>query len=103
MMRGTIPHYNFIGRHINDSLQDNRSQSDREVFCKKLHTVLEPEVKDCQGCPYFGGLMGGYGHECVWYDVYPSNLNSIMVEHKDRYKELKRVSDLIAAGELKKG
>ena len=102
-MRGTIPHYNFIGRYINDSLQDNYPQSDREVFCKKHHAILEPDSKDCSNCPYFGGMMGGYGHECVWEDVYPSNLNSIMVEHKDRYKELKRVTDLIAFGDVKKG
>lgn len=102
-MKKVITHYNFIGRHINNSLQDGHSQIEREVFCKKRHEVLEPETKDCQNCPYFGGVMGGYGHECVWEDVYPSNLTSITVKHKDRYKELKRVTDAIKRGDIKKG
>lgn len=103
-MREIITHHNFIGHHINDSIQGKYPQSDREVFCKRQHAVLEPDSKDCVNCPYFGGLMGGYGHECVWYDVYPAYLQgSMQIKHQDRYKELKRVSDLIASGELKRG
>ena len=102
-MIGKIVHYNFIGREINISLMNKCPQSDREIFCKKLHAIVEPKAKDCCNCSYFGGRMGGYGIECVWEDVFPAHLTAIFVEHKDRYKELERVSKLIAEGYIKKG
>ena len=96
-------HYNKIGHEINESLTEYPS-NDREVYCKKLHTVKEPEEADCMGCPYFGGLMQGYGHECVWDDDVPTTFDTEqVVDWEDRNKEFLRVSKLIDKGVLKKG
>lgn len=96
-------HYNKIGHEINESLT-NYPSSDREVYCKRLHTVKEPETQDCVGCPYFGGLMQGYGHECVWEDDVPTTFDDEqVVDWADRNKEFLRVSRLIDKGVLKKG
>lgn len=102
-MRGQMIHYNKIGHEINRSLAGRFPDSDREVFCKKNNAVMVPKDTDCKRCPYFNGFMGGYGIECIWDDVFPAGSGSMLIEHKDRYKELQRVNKLIAAGELKKG
>ena len=98
-----VRHYNKIGHEINISLSGYPS-SDREVYCKKLHKVTEPLEKDCYNCPYFGGVMQGYGHECVWDDDVESTFDyEKLVKHDDRNKELARVSRLIEKGILKRG
>ena len=94
-----IPHYNKIATHINYA----QSEAEQEVFCKKLHKVCVPQEKDCTNCPYFGGLMGGYGHECHWEDAVPSIVENVIVEWRDRHKELIRVSQLIDKGYITKG
>lgn len=103
-----VRHYNYIGRDINLSL-DDYPVSDREVYCKKRHEVCEPLWEDCKNCPHFGGWMQGQGHECVWEDVAPYTPTvsgatpDYSVQHKDRHKELLRVSKLIDQGTLQRG
>lgn len=102
-----VRHYNLIGHEINESLNEHPA-SDREVYCKRFHTIKEPDIDDCVNCPYYGGVMGGYGHECVWEDewdlpYYDDMEISKAVKWEDRQKELLRVSNLIDKGVLKKG
>ena len=47
MMKKLIRHINFIGHEINQSIEDGYPESDREVYCKKLHTIKEPDEADC--------------------------------------------------------
>lgn len=99
-MIGVRTHYNKIADNINYV----QSQAEQEVYCKRLHKVTVPQASDCTECPYFGGVMGGYGHECVWEDCYPSIDNGpVVIDWNDRNKELLRVSKLIDRGLLKKG
>ena len=99
-MIGMRIHYNKIANNINYA----QNQAEQEVYCKKLHKVTVPQSKDCTTCPYYGGVMGGYGHECAWEDCYPSSGGGIVtIEWADRHKELLRVSQLIDEGLLKRG
>ena len=98
-MRAVRTHYNKIASHINDT--DN--QTEQEVYCKRLHKVTVPQKKDCDTCPYFVGVMGGYGHECTWEDCVPSIVKTIVIKWEDRNNEFMRVSKLIDEGLIKKG
>lgn len=104
MMKKLIRHINFIGHEINQSIEDGYPESDREVFCKKLHTIKEPDEADCMNCPYFGGMGQGTAHECVWEEPVDISSELVMyIEHKDRQKEMMRVSEMIDAGVIQKG
>lgn len=93
-----VHHHNFIGHEINESLEFYADDVlDREIYCRKLHTIKEPLTQDCNDCPCFAGWEQGHGHECVWDDV----VDEIDVRHDDRYKEFERVDKLIKQGILK--
>lgn len=98
-----VYHYNFIGHEINESLNMGYPTSDREVYCKRMHTVKEPTKDDCSDCPYFAGFMMGNGHSCYWKDVVPVEQEEVYIPHEDVQKELMRVSQLIDSGYLQKG
>ena len=98
-----VPHYNKIKRHINDSLRSHAPSSEREVYCKRLHVVKEPDEEDCNNCPYFAGFMMGYGHNCYWKDVVPVEDEEVVINHEDVQKEFMRVSQLIDKGYVQKG
>lgn len=106
MKTAQVYHLNQIGHEINESLTNDYPSSDREIFCKRLHKITEPMQKDCSTCPYFAGLMMGYGHECKWEDVVDEGDEGQFVEklvpHQDVKKELYRVSKLIDQGIIKK-
>ena len=76
MMKKLIRHINLIGHEINQSIEDGYPESDREIYCKRLHTIKEPDEKDCMNCPYFGGLGQGTAHECVWEEPVDISLES---------------------------
>ena len=100
-MTKLINHVNMIEGHINDVIDE--PVSSREIFCKKLHEVTEPSEEYCRNCPYFNGLAGGYGHECIWEDVYqPDELIDKVIHYEDRYNELLRVSQLIDNNYIKR-
>ena len=101
MARKVVNHLNYIGYPI--MAPQLATQGDAEVFCKKRHAVIDPSIDDCKNCPYFGGVMQGYGHECIWEDIVPAEIEEVIVEHSDRQKEFMRVSKLIDQGYLKKG
>lgn len=98
-----VYHQNLIGHEINESIQEEYDSKDREIFCKKLHKITEPDEKDCDSCPYFAGFMMGHGHECVWEDVIDTDEDTKIIPHQDARKEMYRVSKLIDEGILKKG
>ena len=98
-----VNHLNYIGHHINESLQLGMPQSDREIFCKRLHAIKEPTNEDCQDCPHFAGFMMGYGHNCYWEDVVPVENEEEIIPYDDRQKELMRVSQLIDKGYIQRG
>lgn len=98
-----IHHMNAIGHEINESLEQGYPASDREIFCKKLHKVTEPNASDCETCPYFSGWMQGHGIECAWEDASMFKDTEVFVPHEDAQKELLRVSKLIDEGIIKKG
>ena len=103
MVKTEVIHYNKIGHEINISLSGYPS-SDREVYCKRLHKVTEPMENDCVNCPYFSGLMQGYGHECVWEDYVESSFDfETAIKHDNRNKEFLRVDRLIKQGILQRG
>lgn len=97
-----IRHYNRIQTHINDALENDFSESSRGIYCKKLHKITEPERSDCINCQYYGGLMGGWGHECVWEDEQLRDERERLIPWVDRHKELLRVSKLIDQGVISK-
>ena len=99
----TIKHYNFMSGNINDLSRYGAPDSNYEVYCKRAHAVKAPTLDDCSQCPYFGGFMGGNGHECVWEDVNPVEVNELYVYPLDKQKEFMRVSKLIDEGWLQKG
>ena len=39
MMKKLIRHINLIGHEINQSIEDGYPESDREIYCKRLHTI----------------------------------------------------------------
>ena len=99
-MNKLIKHHNLIGHEINESLQylaDN--PLDREIYCRRLHTVKEPLEADCANCPCFAGLEQGHGHECAWEDI---GTQDLIIQHEDRYREFERVDKLIKSGVLSK-
>lgn len=98
-----VYHQNAIGHEINESIQNNLPTSDREIFCKRLHKITEPDADECNKCPYFAGLMMGHGHECKWEDVIDVNLDEKYIPHDKVREEFVRVSKLIDEGVLKKG
>lgn len=99
-----VYHVNLIGHEINESLKNKLPQSDREIYCKKLHKITEPDDHDCRNCKYFAGTAMGHGIECKWKDVVDDpHIDEVIVPHKNRRTELVRVSKLIDRGILKKG
>jgi len=98
-----VAHMNFIGHEINESLENDLPTSDREVFCKKLHKITEPNAEDCEKCSYFENFMMGNGHCCVWEDVIDINEDERIIPHDKRNEELLRVSQLIDEGVIRKG
>lgn len=88
-----VRHHNLIGHEINESLElyPNKSE-DREIYCRLLHSIVEPQRKDCESCPYLSGLEQGNGIECTWPDECEDDH---VVHHEDRFKEFKRVDALI--------
>lgn len=96
-----VNHLNYAG--YNPSFPQDTTLKDLEVFCKRRHDIRAPLVDDCKDCPYFAGVMQGYGHECTWEDIVPAEVEEVIVEHSDRQKEFMRVSKLIDQGYLKKG
>lgn len=103
MARKVIPHNNFIGGNINDLLRNKAPESSYEVYCKKLHTIKVPTENDCTNCPYFSGLLQGYGHQCNWEDIVPVETTELDIQPSEKQKEFLRVSKLIDRGLLKKG
>lgn len=95
-----ITHINLIGHNINVSIEDEYPTSDREVYCRKLHEIKEPDEKDCENCPYFSGFAMGWGHECTWEDE--GENEEKVIPHSERFRELQRVSKLIDEKVLKK-
>ena len=103
MARKIIPHNNFIAGHINDALNDEVSENNYEIYCKRLHTIKVPTTNDCAGCPYFSGLLHGYGHQCSWEDIVPVETTELDIFPSEKQKEFLRVSKLIDRGLLEKG
>lgn len=100
MEKKLVYHHNLIGHEINESLQHYKDDvTDREVYCRKKHQILEPLEQDCLRCPYFAGLEQGHGHECAWKDI---TGEEHVVDHVDRYKEYERVDRLMKQGILEK-
>lgn len=101
-----IYHTNLIGHEINESVSEGYDSSDREIYCKKSHKIFEPNAGNCEKYSYFAGRAMGHGIECKWEDVpdeeYPDSDEKV-IHHKDRRKEMLRVSELIDKGILKKG
>ena len=97
-----VYHLNLIGHEINESLQYGYGTKDREIFCKRLHKITEPDAKDCDSCPYFAGWMMGHGHECKWEDVIDADDDIKIIPHEDARKEMYRVSKLIDKGIIEK-
>lgn len=98
MEKKIICHKNWIGHEINESLTYHADDPfDREVYCRKTHSIKEPTIKECSDCPYYGDLMQGHGHACIWEDVTDAVCD---VKHEDRYKEYERVDRLIKQGIL---
>lgn len=98
-----VYHVNLIGHNINESLENNYPKSDREIFCKKLHKITEPDYEDCINCAYFAGTAMGHGIECKWEDVIDVYEDEKVIIHDQVRDEFKRVSKLIDKGILKKG
>ena len=97
-----VNHLNYIGHEINESVRYKYPTSDREIYCRQLHTIKEPTVDDCGSCPYFAGFMMGYGHNCYWEDVVPIEVEQYPVPHDNRHDEFMRVSQLIDKGYIDK-
>lgn len=96
-----VRHHNLIGHEIGISFSFGYPDSDREVFCKRLHKITaEP---DCSGCPYLLSFEMGHGYECVWDDIPDGEFQERVIKHEDRQKEFERVSKLIEEGVLQKG
>lgn len=105
MEKKLIYHHNLIGHEINESLQFYADEiMDREVYCRKMHAIIEPKKKDCEYCPYFAGLEQGHGHECRWEDIVEQNIveqDHLVIQHEERYREYERVDKLIKRRILK--
>ena len=64
-----VKHHNLIGREINESLDLYPDKSeDREIYCRMLHAIVEPQIKDCENCPFLSGVEQGNGIEWAWPD-----------------------------------
>lgn len=88
-----VRHHNLIGREINESLELYLNMpEDREIYCRMLHAIVEPQIKDCENCPFLSGLEQGHGIECTWPDECEKDH---VVRHEDRFKEFERVNKMI--------
>lgn len=96
-----VLHQNAIGHEINESLE-KYGEKDRQIYCRKLHKITEPNEEDCRNCPCMAGWMQGRGHECAWEDVSDTFEEVKYIPHEDAQKELFRVSQLIDAGVIRK-
>ena len=103
MARKVIPHNNYISEHINDLVRLKAPESSYEIYCKRFHTIKIPTENDCNNCPYFSGLLQGYGHQCNWEDIVPVETTELEIPSSAKQKEFLRVSKLIDRGLLKKG
>lgn len=110
MKTGIVWHRNWIEDEINISLEKHPDTPNgyigRSVFCKKFHKITEPLAEDCNDCPYFAGLMQGWGHECAWEDVMDDKYidgDTLDIPWESRHSELRRVSRLIDKGIIRKG
>ena len=101
MAKKLVYHQNEIGHEINESLEKYGS-NDREIYCRKLHKITEPNMEDCMNCKCMAGWMMGRGHECVWEDLVDTFTEVVRIPHKDAQKEFLRVSKLIDEGVLEK-
>ncbi|WP_101773779.1 hypothetical protein [Peptostreptococcus faecalis] len=105
MVKRKVLHLNFIGNDINLSLSGNYPESDREIYCRRYHKIWSPTAKACEKCGYLQSWMQGSGLACECYDYVEKdseNPEMMIIEHKNRKKELLRVSELIEKGKLKK-
>lgn len=75
----------------------NDNPLERTIYCRKIHSVIEPTKKECENCACLSGLEQGNGIECSWLDVVGEEH---VVQHEDRYKEYERVNNLIKQGIL---
>ena len=111
MKTGIVYHRNWIEDEINESFNKNPDVDGKEfpgrmIFCKKNHKVMEPLADDCMSCPYYAGLMQGWGHECAWEDELNDEFvdgDTMDIPWDAREKELLRVSKLIDRGIIQKG
>ena len=88
-----VRHHNLIGREINESLELYPDKpEDREIYCRMLHAIVEPQRKDCENCPFLSGIEQGNGIECTWPDECEEDH---VVRHEDRFKEFERVDKMI--------
>jgi len=98
MKKRLVYHRNVIGHEINESLQyHGEDVLDREVYCRKLHRIVEPLQKECESCLFYAGWDHGNGHICKWEDIVEEEYH---IPHVDRYKEYERVDILIKKGVL---
>ena len=91
MQKTMIKHHNLIDYTYSDN------PSDRMIYCRKNHRVMEPTKKECQNCICLSGFEQGNGIECSWSDVVGEEH---VVQHEDIYKEYERVDNLIKQGIL---
>ena len=110
MKLGMVWHRNWIEEEINESYNNHPDVPEgyigRRVFCKRRHAITEPMESDCTDCPYFAGLMQGWGHECAWEDILDDGItegDTRDIPWPAREKEMFRVSKLIGSGILQKG
>lgn len=69
----------------------NYSDNYNQVYCRKLHKILDVTQLQCKQCTYFTGFLQGYGVECTWNDVVTQPIKTV----KDPKQELLRVSALL--------
>ncbi len=91
MQKKMTIHHNLTGLIYSDN------PSEKTVYCRKNHCVMEPAKKQCDNCVCLSGFEQGNGIECSWLDVVEKEH---IVQHEDRYKEYERVDNLIKQGIL---
>lgn len=91
MQKTVTKHHNLIDCIYSDN------PSDRMIYCRKNHCIMEPVKKECEKCICLSGLEQGNGIECSWPDEIEGEH---VVQHSDRYKEYERVDHLIKEGIL---
>ena len=88
-----VRHHNLIGREINESLELYPNMpEDREIYCRMLHAIVEPQIRNCENCPFLSGLEQGHGIECTWPDECEEDH---VVRHEDRFKEFERINKMM--------